>query len=114
IEQLTINGLAGNDTFNVTTTSTATTINGGDGDDSFNVAATGPNAALTLNGDAGNDTFTIATNNLQSPVTVNAGSGNDTLTLNGTAGPDNIIVTATTVQIGASVINYNSPGTDLE
>ncbi|MDI1313706.1 FlgD immunoglobulin-like domain containing protein, partial [Prosthecobacter sp.] len=78
IESLTVNGLGGNDTFNITAAVIPTTVNGGSGNDIFTVTAN--TGGLTINGFDGVDTITINTNS--ATLTVNAGSGNDIVTVN--------------------------------
>ncbi|MDE3024064.1 MAG: calcium-binding protein, partial [Acidobacteriota bacterium] len=95
---LTVNGLAGNDTFAFDDNSAVTTVNGGDGNDTFQVGqlfgapevfvtavdltpttagdlSNGISYQTTLNGDAGNDTFSIFHN--MAPLYTNGGDGND-------------------------------------
>ncbi len=64
LEQLTVNGLGGNDTFNVQSTGIPTTVNGNQGDDTINVGSAanqldGIQGTLTVHGNEGSNTLNL-------------------------------------------------------
>ncbi|MDH2348678.1 VCBS domain-containing protein, partial [Bradyrhizobium sp. SSUT77] len=77
IDNIFINGTAGNDT--IVGSSQADTIHGGAGNDTI----TGGGGADKLFGDAGNDTFLIANGNFVAGEAIDGGADNDTISLAG-------------------------------
>jgi hypothetical protein len=94
LASLTVNGGAGNTTYNILSTlggSSTTTLNTGDGDDTVNVQTTA--GTTTLNLGAGTDTVNAGSNEpnasgvlagIQGALSVVGGSGSDTLNLDDT------------------------------
>lgn len=85
---VTVNGLAGADTFNLTATSTPTglaslTINGGAEADTFNVATTLPASGTILNGGTAGDVVNLTATAAGSSLVVNGNDGNDRVTVTG-------------------------------
>ena len=80
IEEYSIDGLGGDDVFNVTTTDMFTgviNLSGNDGDDTFVVNESG-SGEVNLNGDAGDDTYTVFFKpNTNVTITDSVGSEND-------------------------------------
>jgi hypothetical protein len=79
-ERLTVNGLGGDDTFNVPFTvdfdAEALTVDAGGGDDQFTVSPGLPGLLVTADGGSGNDSLTGA----EEADSLVGGAGNDTLT----------------------------------
>ncbi len=86
---VTVNGGAGEDTFNMSNTgSQPTNANGGDDNDTFNIAAEQAPVPSSANGDAGDDTFNIIVPSsilfqVLDPFHVEGGEGADTFNLTG-------------------------------
>ena len=85
---LTVNGGAASDVFNVTTTVVSTTLNGDDDADTFNIS--GNSAALTINGDDGGDAINI--NGSGAALTANGNDGGDTVNVNDTGAGSSVTV----------------------
>ncbi|MBI1918453.1 MAG: DUF4394 domain-containing protein, partial [Planctomycetes bacterium] len=132
VENLTVNGIGGNDTFTVNSLAGVTSLgfinlNGFDGNDTFNVLpdanvainVTGhlPRTAPgdTLNFNANGDPVTATANSLQTPgeqpvtfagiETINLQNTNGSIVVNGTSGPDTLVVTATGPDSGNYSLN---------
>ncbi len=108
VETLTVNAGDAGDSITVNGTSAPTTVTGGTGDDTFVVNATGA-AGLTLDGQGDSDGYTVNFGSLAGTVNVadSGGSGVDSLLVNGTAGDDALVVTATAVTRGAETVTYS-------
>lgn len=128
-EAVTIQAAAGDDRFEVQTTTTATTLLGGDGNDAFVVSSTG-SGTLRLNGQLGSDSYAINLGALTSSVRAED-SGEvsaarrlkrataaakallaipdiNSFQVSGTAGNDDIEVTSTQVLLGEQVVDLGS------
>lgn len=109
IENFELNGLAGNDTFNVDNLGTAwddnLVINGDAGDDSFIIGDTG-NGIVTLLGGADDDHYQV-TFNSNTNVTIDDSSGFDTFLGLGTAGADLITVNPTTADVNGGQVSMS-------
>ena len=95
IEELTVNAGGGNDSITINGTgANETTVLGGDGDDTFVLNGSGP-GSLTLDGEEGSDTYTVNLGGVfTGPVAIDdtGVNGTDSLNINGTNGPDWIIL----------------------
>jgi hypothetical protein len=130
VEQVNVNGLAGNDTFTVNgfTPGTALSVDGGTGTNTLTVNGLAGNDAFAIatgqvtvngstvsfanvqlvqvNGLAGDDTITVNGFTPGTTLSVDGGPGTNTLTVSGPGGTNSINITTGQVTVDSSVINF--------
>ena len=116
IEELTVNAGNGDDSITINGTGTdSTTILGGDGDDAFVVNGSGP-GSLKLDGQEDSDSYTVNLGGVfTGPIEIDDTglNGTDSLNINGTSGPDWIILTDTGFTVDGLPASFSFSGIEL-